>query len=267
MIEHIDYHVTDHCNLKCAGCNQFGTLAKPWCIPYEQFCEEWQLVHDKELKINEIRILGGETLLHPELDRLLIFLRSLFPETAIVVYTNGILLAQQKEKLLPIFQKYRIILFISQYPNLKLNYEELQKGFPFVKQSYASSFMNTSLHTNPDFDKDKSFNNCNNSKVWKCRFLKNGRIYACSMIPNICHLIQYFPKLKSTPLGELDIEENGIDIKDHTVTEIENFLNQSMPACAFCNVVRAKEFKTWYPSEYKITEWIENGPVSNNSSS
>ena len=98
MIEHIDYHIINHCNLNCAGCNQFGALAKPWFVSYEQFCEEWQLVYDKDIKIREIRILGGETLLYPDLNKLVIFLRSLFPNSSIVVYTNAILLEKRKEE-------------------------------------------------------------------------------------------------------------------------------------------------------------------------
>lgn len=257
MIDHVDYHVTDHCNCNCAGCNQFGCLAKPWCVSYEQFCNEWQLVHDKGLQFNEIRILGGETLLHPDLDKLLIKLRSLYPKTAIVVYTNGILLEQQKEKLLPVFKEYNIILFISKYPNLKLDYGKLKEGFPQVREWNVSSFMNTSFHAEPDFDRENSFNNCNNGHVWKCRFLKEGRLYPCSTIPTIKPLIQYFPEIQNTSFGKMNIEENGIDIATHTIEEIENFLNHSIPACAFCNVWRAHYFEAWHPSEHKISEWFE----------
>lgn len=257
MIDHVDYHVTDHCNLNCAGCNQFGCLAKPWCISYEQFCDEWQLVHDKGLQFNEIRILGGETLLHPELDKLLIKLRSLFPTTAIVVYTNAILLSQQKEKLLPVFKDYNIILFISRYPNLKLDYAKLKEGFPRVRESNATHFMNTSFHTEPDFDRDDSFRNCNNASSWRCRFLKNNRLYPCSTIPTICHLIDYFPEIQNTSFGQMNIEENGIDITTHTVEEIEAFLYHSIPACRFCNVWSAKRFNQWHPTEYKLSEWFE----------
>ena len=96
MIEHVDYHIVDHCNYRCKGCNQFGPLGKEWYVSYDDFCKEWQTVHDKGLEIGEIRILGGETLLHPDLGELLIFLRKLYPKTSIVAYTNAILLKQLK---------------------------------------------------------------------------------------------------------------------------------------------------------------------------
>lgn len=257
MIGHVDYHITNHCNLNCAGCNQFGTLAKPWFVSYEQFCEEWQLVHDKDIKIKEIRILGGETLLHPDLNKLVIFLRSLFPNSSIVVYTNAILLEKRKEEIMPVFNEQKITLFISRYPNLKLDYWDLIRGFSSVQWADESFFMNTCLHRNPDFDPDYSFHHCNSSQVWQCRFLKDNRLYACSMLPNICHLIDYFPELKDTPLGQMKIEDNGIDIREHTVEEIENFLYQTMPACAFCNIAHARQFHPWHLSKYELSEWVE----------
>lgn len=263
MIEHIDYHVTDHCNLNCAGCDQFGTLANPWFISLEKVREDWQVIADKQLKIGRIHVLGGEPLLHPELDKILILLREMFPTIEIVVYTNGILMPQLKEKLLPIFKKYNIILFLSEYQRLNLNYAEIKKGFPRIEGYCVKDFMNISLHTDPDFNKDESFNRCNFNALWKCRLLKDNYIYPCSMIPNINHLIEYFPELKNTKLGQINIEDNGIDIRNHTAEEIEEFLKHSIPACEFCNVMRAKHFKPWYPSEYKITEWIEDGSINN----
>lgn len=263
MIDHVDYHVTDHCNLNCAGCNNFCPLSEPWCIPYEDFCKEWQLVKNKNLVFNEIRILGGETLLHPELDKLLIFLRGLFPTPKIVVYTNGILLGQQKEKLLPLFQKYNITLFISKYPTLTLDYNELAKGFPNSTGYYASSFMNTCLHTNPDFDPKHSFSNCNHASSWYCRALRDNYLYPCSVIPTIPILVKYYPELKDTPLGQVDIKESGINIENHSIKEIEDFIQHSVPFCAYCNAVNARRFRPWYLTEYKPTEWIENGLINN----
>lgn len=257
MIGHVDYHVVDHCNFKCKGCNQFGPLAKPWCIPYDQFCEEWQFVKFKKLQIGELRILGGETLLHPRLGDLLVFLRKLFPTTSIVVYTNATLLPQQKEKLLPVFNENDICLFISAYPGLKLNYEELRQGFSRSIVGNEFFFMNTSLHRNPDFDQDEMFHNCNTGSVWCCRFLWNYHLYPCSMVPNIRFLIEHFSELKDTPLGQLNIEDNGIDIRIHSNAEIEEFLQHSIPACKFCNAINAKNFHQWGLTNYDISEWVE----------
>ena len=257
MIDHVDYHVVDNCNFRCKGCNQFGPLAKPWQISYEQFCEEWQFVHDKGLDIRELRILGGETLLHKELGKLLIFLRKLFPYVSIVVYTNGLLLPQRKEELLPIFNDYRITLFVSIYPNVTLNFQEIVQGFNNVILGNESYFMNTCLHKNPDFNQDESFKQCNTGSVWKCRFLYNYHLYTCSMIPNTRFLIDYFPELKNTPLGQANIEDSGIDIRNHSVKEIEEFLTHSVPMCQFCNAANARNFRSWGITDYDISEWVE----------
>lgn len=240
-------------------------LAKPWCIPYDEFCTEWQTVHDKGLEFGELRILGGETLLHPELDKLLTFLAELYPHTKIVVYTNGILLAREREKLLPVFQKYNITLFISRYPNIRIDYDKASEGFPSVTGYNANQFMRTCLHTTPTFVPDQMHRSCNNASVWQCRFLKDYHIYPCSTVPNFCFLTEYFPELKDTPFGQMDIEANGIDIRTHSIVEIESFLQRSIPACAFCNAFNARKFEPWYLSEYKLSEWFEDGPINNSS--
>ena len=256
MINHVDYRITDHCNLNCAGCNQFGPLAKPWYISENDFVNEWECVRDKGLRFGEIRVLGGETLLHPNLDRLLISLRDMYKRTPIVLYTNGILLPKVKDKLVPVFQEYGITLFVSRYPDIEIKPEWLF-GFPRIVNGDESRFMNTSLHPNPDFNPDHAFRNCNMGSVWQCRLLKNYHIYPCSMVPNLCFLTDYFSDLKDTPLGQMNIEDNGIDIREHSVEEIERFLTHSVPACAFCNSERAKRFSPWYRTEYKKSEWFE----------
>lgn len=266
MIDHIDYHILDYCNLNCARCNNFGPLASKDRVSYENFCKEWQYVHDKGFEFKEIRILGGETFLHPELDKMLIFLRSLYPNPSIVVYSNGIPIMGLKDKYAPIFKEYNLILFISQYPNTNINLDEIKRNFPRVNTSNVSGFMNTSLHTTPDFNQDHSFQNCNVGSNWKCRALRDYHMYPCSFVPTVPNLINYFSELQNTPIGQIDIKKSGIDIRTHSVREVENFIQHSIPFCRFCNSVRAREFKPWHLTEYKLSEWVENGSVSNSSS-
>ena len=143
------------------------------------------------------------------------------------------------------------------YPGLKLNYNELASGFHLVARGDESNFMNTCLHKEPRFNQDYAFSHCNTAIAWKCRFLKDYHLYACSMLPNLPLLVKYFPGLKKTPLGQINIEDNGIDIRTHTNEEIEEFLKHSIPACQFCNVDHAKYFRPWGETNYDLSEWVE----------
>lgn len=257
MITSLEYHITNHCNLNCAGCSHFSPLCKPWNESFDEFKADWDKVYEKGLKIGRIRILGGEPLLNPELGRMVEYARSLFPFSDVNVVTNGILLGKRKDELLPIFLRNNISLTTSMYPGLNLNYGELLKGFPKVEVYDKAGFWNISLHTGRAFDENRSFYNCFSGSVAKCNFLKDGRIYACCVVPNLPHFIKYFPELKETELGKVNIEECGISIEDHSVEEIETFLNKPNSMCSFCNVSRARVTQPWKQTNYDIKEWIE----------
>ena len=254
MIESLEYHITDHCNLNCAGCSHFSPLAEPLLISYEQFLADWNLVYEKGLKIKRIRILGGEPLYHPLLGVMLKHLRKLFPNSDINVVTNAILLEKRKVELLPIFIGSDISLTVSRYPGLNLDYENLLNGFPKVEMYNKAGFWNISLHKDPDFDPFLAFNNCFSAT---CNYLEKGRIYPCPVIPNLHHFINYFDELKDTKLGQVNTLSGGITITDHSVEEIENFLKEPNPVCAHCNSIRARQINTWRRSEKNIGEWME----------
>ena len=257
MIDSLEYHITNHCNLNCAGCSHFSPLCEPWNESFDEFKVEWDRVHKKGLEIRRIRILGGEPLLNPEIGKILEYIRPLFPFSDINVVTNGILLGKRKEELLPIFIKNRISLTISMYPGLELDYGELLKGFPLVEVYDKAGFWNISLHTGRAFDESLAYYNCFSGSIARCRFLKDGRIYPCCVIPNLPHLVNYFQELRYTELGEASMWEWGISIDEHSVEEIEKFLNSPNPMCAFCNSSRARVSLPWKQTEYNIKEWIE----------
>ena len=256
MIESLEYHIVNHCNLNCAGCSHFSPLAEHWFVDPNDFEREWKEVADSGLEIRRIRILGGEPLLHPELGYMLKCVRCLFPASDINVVTNGILLGKRKAELLPIFNKYYISLTISCYPDLKLNYKELLSGFPVVEMYDKTGFWNISLHGTADYPKE-SFFSCFSSSIAKCNFLKDGRIYPCCVIPNLPHFFEYFEETAAMDLAKIPIEESGITVKDHTVEEIESFLRTPSDFCAHCNVKRAIEAHPWERTNYQIKEWME----------
>lgn len=256
MIESLEYHIANHCNLNCAGCSHFSPLAKPWLVDFEDFKKEWKEVADSGLQIKRIRILGGEPLLHPDLGEMVKYVRILFQNSDVNVVTNGILLGKRKEELLPIFKEYGISITVSCYPTLKLNYKELLSGFPLVEMYDKAGFWNISLHETADYPKECFFS-CFSGSIAKCNFLKDGRIYPCCVIPNLPHFFEYFEEARAMDLAKIPVEESGIVVKDHTPEEIEKFLRTPSDFCAHCNVKRALEAHPWIRTNYMIKEWME----------
>ena len=69
-LAHLDYNVTEHCNLTCVGCDHDSPAAPPRMVDVETFRKD--LVAFKSAsRVRELRILGGEPLLHSRLVELL----------------------------------------------------------------------------------------------------------------------------------------------------------------------------------------------------
>ena len=116
MLQKVDIHLTDHCNLNCKGCTHFSPLAEKFFLDIDDF--ERDLTRLSELSkgdVGEMFLLGGEPLLHPEIVDFFPIARNLFPNTKLVVITNGILLPQQDERFWKACKRYNIQLWVSDY--------------------------------------------------------------------------------------------------------------------------------------------------------
>ena len=96
MLEKIDIHITDHCNLNCKGCTHFSPLSEEFYLNIDNFRTDLaRLAALTGAQLGQIFLLGGEPLLHPHLTDFFPIARDLFPNTQIIIITNGILLPQQ----------------------------------------------------------------------------------------------------------------------------------------------------------------------------
>ena len=130
MIEYLEHHIVDHCNLNCAGCSHFSPLAQPWFEDLIQFKKDFSQLWDiTKGNVGTIRLMGGEPLLHPQFDEFMAFTCGLFPHTQVQIVTNGILIGQEYDKLKDLSDKFsNFSICISTY-GLKLNEERLELKF------------------------------------------------------------------------------------------------------------------------------------------
>jgi len=91
--------VTDRCNLRCSYCMPLEVAFKPReeLLTYEEICRTVAVA--TRLGIRTVRLTGGEPLVRAELDRLVQQLVALPGLDEVAVTTNGLLLAEQAERL------------------------------------------------------------------------------------------------------------------------------------------------------------------------
>ena len=249
MINYIETHIVDHCNLKCRGCSHFSGLAEPNFKNLNDFKHEFTMLSTlTDSKIRTIRIMGGEPLLHPQVVDFCVCARRLFPISEIVLVSNGILLPKLSDEQINILNSYDIDLCVSNY-GLNLNMNQFNK-FKVHYFHNKNDMYNISLDLLGAQPKSLSFQNCDLvNGGWY--FFKDGRIYQCCIMANIDYFIKHFNADIS-----YDLDDISIDISNHTLEEIEAFLSTPHNVCAYCDtIVRHHSYQHFGVSKGDIREW------------
>jgi len=99
-IDHLRLSVTSDCNLRCAYCRP-APSARVAVSPVLSDCQRLELVrwlYDR-FGLRQIRLTGGEPLLHPSIDSLIAAIRGAAPELSVAMTTNGCLLSRSAVRL------------------------------------------------------------------------------------------------------------------------------------------------------------------------
>lgn len=250
-------HLTDHCNLNCKGCDNFSPLASEIYADlsvFEKDCKKMSEISGGN--IDEIQLLGGEPLLHPDIVNFLEITRKYFPKNLINIVSNGILLPKMKDEFWKSCKKHNINIIVTKYP-VKIDYKAIEQyalGQGVILSYYGNteyvdkSMMCIPLDIEGKQDPEDSFLRC--SRANRCVSLDNGKLYTCSLIPYVKYFNEQFNKnLVVSPNDYLEIENtNNLD-------EILNFVSKPMPFCRYCNIKGTIWDIGYGISKKDITEW------------
>lgn len=251
-------HLADHCNLNCQCCDHFSPIAQEKLTDLETFKRDIKRL--SELCKGECDLIdfeGGEPLLHPDAIQFAIYARKNFPKGSLRFYTNGLLLPKQPESFWKACREYGIEIEVTKYP-IPFDYETVSKkaqelGVRLFYCNNAETQKTSYLIPLDIYGSQspvKSYCKCFHAN--SCIMLKNGRLYPCTVAPNIEHFNKYFHK--DLVLSEAD----SIDIyKAKSFEEIAKFLAKPIPFCRYCNVSGREFGLKWGQSKRKITEWVK----------
>ncbi len=261
-LEHIEIHLAQHCNLKCKFCSHFSSIAQEEfynVLKYQKDLE--RLSQLTSAKIKNIQLLGGEPLLHPEINKILEITRNFFPDTEIQVVTNGILLETINESFYKILNKNKIALFVSVYP-IDLNWESILRRTKKYKVDIFNSCRKKLTLKNLEESTIKSFYKLNLDLLGKqpidkkchfhkqCAYFDDGKIYPCFVVGNIRHFNKKFNK--KIPVTQKDF----IDIyKTKNIKEILAFFEKLVPFCRYCNTTNISNEKWAHNPKPNISQW------------
>src|SRR5207245_5171665 len=91
LTDGLEVIVVAHCNLRCRGCAYLSPVMPVSVVPPEQIDQDLSVLA-RHYHASEARVLGGESLLHPDLVRVLQAIRGAGVCDTVRVITNGLLL-------------------------------------------------------------------------------------------------------------------------------------------------------------------------------
>lgn len=254
---HIEFHLVEHCNLKCAGCTHFSSIAEENFLKVSEF--ENDINRLSKLTggvIRFINLLGGEPLLHPQITSFLSIARKAFPHAEIRIVTNGIKIKDMNKEFWNSCRKNKIIIGVTEYP-IGIDYsmcKEIIKnenvGFESFNGDYIprDEMWRLSLDSAGSSKPLENFIKCPRANA--CIFISHGKVFNCATMANIEHFNRCFEQNFEVS------EDDYIDIYSVSdISEVLQFLCNPKPFCRFCNIENRKYGVKWSKTTASIEEW------------
>ncbi len=201
----LELHVADHCNLRCDHCCSFSPILPKWFADPVVFADDLEKAR-RVIAPQFLKVVGGEPLLHPELERLLVCAKEKAVAPRVQLTTNGFLLKRLTTRAWESIDA----LTVSLYPqpalpktlirsiareaalrNVEVNWKVQDKFSCLDRKEWAT------------YDEAKRiFGDC-----WirhRCHSMKEGRFYSCTRP-------QYVQKFASNPYLFL---QDGVSLKN-----------------------------------------------------
>ena len=249
----VQVHVVDHCNLNCRGCSTYSPLVR------EGFADVKQVKKDlcelsRKLHVSVIGIIGGEPLLHPEIEALICVARKAFPNAVLTLTTNGILLPEKSRCFWDVVRDNKVRLICSCYPpylHKVAQWVRLAKKYGVKVFTVGRESSHNWVVYHHSFRADASRQEANyalcTSKI-RCHRLWHSKLFLC----NECCLQHY-----NSYFGTNHQPIKGYDIYRYSGKELQKFMNQSDFACRYCTWVFPSLMTDWSYSKREKSEWCK----------
>ena len=232
VLDYLEFHLADHCNLNCAGCTHFAPYADRRFADLREVRRDFLRLKELFSNIRHIRIMGGEPLLHSEAAEFARMVHEAFPRSSVRLVTNGIKLLDGNDpgvaKALAALKETGTGVDWTCYPPMEGRREEIvrvcEEAGVDLRITENDTFW-ARLRVKGDADPAESFRWCR--KCTYCPIMDGGRIYVCAQ----ARYARYYNRAAGTAL----VEDEGIDIHGASAREMLEYLMRPSKACAFCD--------------------------------
>lgn len=252
---HIEFNLTDHCNLNCKGCTHYAPLAPATFTSLDELrhaASHIAAIADGGL--DNVYLIGGEPLLHPQIVDAMTIVRQAFRHTPISLFTNGLLLPRMSDDFWKTCRDADIRIVMTQYP-VNFDYDSVKALIHshgvrcdiYADRSMADSFWRFGLDPKGRQHPRISHFKCINHG---CITITGNRIYPCSISACVGHL--------NAAAGSQFTHRPGdyIEVDDLTsIEQLKRLRDKPVPFCAYC--VYPLQSVRYAPSTRNPKEWID----------
>lgn len=251
---HLEFLLTDACNLNCKGCTHFSPIAPKEFLSIDQLYEDAMHLGKVCNDIDNVYLIGGEPLIYPHLPSAMEIMRRAFPDARIQLFTNGIMLPKMSDEFWKAAKDNKILITITRYP-INVDYDAIEKlceekdveftyFLDLVKFNY---FYRCGLDPkgshNPRLSHFKCFN-------FGCISVKEGKIFPCPISCCINNVNQAFGTDFKHVSGDY------LNVKDvKSSADILRLRDKPVPFCRYCST--HIEHIPYGPSRRERSEWVD----------
>lgn len=260
MIQHLDFHLVEHCNLNCKGCSTFSPIAEKKFADLTSFKNDISRLHQLVgNRILRIHLLGGEPLLHPEIERFAIECRSIFPEARIDFTTNGTLVFDMPESFWKVLHEYNVALKYTRYP-INFDYDKMVS---FVKEKgvevYSAGgqikyFRRIPMNPSGIYNIMQSYVKCPYSD---CAQLRDGKLFLCPVSAFSTVLNAHIKKSARTESFPLTSNDYVDLYQADSAQDVFDFISSPVAFCQYCDLNHMDASVPWDASGRNIEEWVD----------
>lgn len=232
----VEYSVAYHCNLKCSSCSHMSPFLAKNFPKIESYYNDINTLQNV-IHANEIRLLGGEPLLNPEITQYAKIAKRANIANIVAVTTNGLLLHKMDRDFWHNVDKVTI----TRYPNISINEERMQifrdlsKQNDVILEEYYNSDFRTSIVSTPhpkDFITKIIYLTCENVHKYHCHMIHEGFFYKCAVPP---FLNEYLSKIG---VFDYNKSEDGLNLykTNNLYEDLKEYLlkQRTLDACQYC---------------------------------
>jgi organic radical activating enzyme len=228
-----EINVAEHCNLSCRGCSHLSPVLPKRFVEPDDVHGSLSLLA-RHYHADQVRLVGGEPLLHPDLTSVIKAVRTSGVTERVVIVTNGLLLSRMDPEVWQAVDEIEISMYPGHNPNPdqlarfeSLAHQHAVGLFPTRVSQFRESY--TEL-ANDDPDAIRGiFDSCKIIHQWRCHTVAEGMFFRCPQ--------SYFlPKVLTDSFADPHVDGLRIDESATFGARLLAYLNDSAPlaACTHC---------------------------------